>query len=167
MSGSRLPSLAANSGWLGPAALASLSALRRNPGPLMPEPSPLCEREFLPSANQALEDLEVATGKPVTREFHHKVKGRDVVILNTIFPMRNTDGEIDRIGVVHKKHGMRVTNVDCHGVCQLFPRQGQGATVHGKSKRNVLPLELRFTHGNGHVVAGQLPRDNPALCFDF
>lgn len=65
MGGSRLPSLAANSGWLGPAALASLSALRRNPGPLMPEPSPLCEREFLPSANQALADLEEATGKPV------------------------------------------------------------------------------------------------------
>lgn len=65
MGGSRLPSLAANSGWLGPAALAGLSALRRNPGPLMPEPSPLCEREFLPSANQALADLEEATGKPV------------------------------------------------------------------------------------------------------
>ena len=31
----------------------------------MPEPSPLCEREFLPSANQALADLEEATGKPV------------------------------------------------------------------------------------------------------
>ena len=65
MGGSRLPSLVANSGWLGPAALASVSALRRNPGPLMPEPSPLCEREFLPSANQALADLEAATGKPV------------------------------------------------------------------------------------------------------
>jgi hypothetical protein len=31
----------------------------------MPEPSPLSEREFLPSANQALADLEEATGKPV------------------------------------------------------------------------------------------------------
>jgi hypothetical protein len=31
----------------------------------MPEPSSLREREFLPSANQALAELEAATGKPV------------------------------------------------------------------------------------------------------
>ncbi len=31
----------------------------------MPEPSRLREREFLPSANQALAELEAATGKPV------------------------------------------------------------------------------------------------------
>jgi hypothetical protein len=39
--------------------------LRRDPGPLMPEPSRHREREFLPSANQALAELEEATGKPV------------------------------------------------------------------------------------------------------
>ncbi len=40
------------------------------------------------------------TGQPVTREYHHTARGREVVILNTIFPLRNAEGEIDRIGGV-------------------------------------------------------------------
>lgn len=50
-------------------------------------------------SRQAQREL-LATGKPVTREYHHNAKGRDVVILNTIFPLRNAEGEIDRIGGV-------------------------------------------------------------------
>ena len=50
-------------------------------------------------SRQAQREL-LATGRPVTREFNHKAPGRDVVILNTIFPLRNADGEIDRIGGV-------------------------------------------------------------------
>lgn len=50
-------------------------------------------------SRQAQREL-MATGQPVTREYSHKARGRDVVILNTIFPMRNADGEIDRIGGV-------------------------------------------------------------------
>lgn len=37
-------------------------------GPAMPEPSGRVSREFLPSANQALADLQQATGKPVMVE---------------------------------------------------------------------------------------------------
>jgi len=36
------------------------------------------------------------TGRPVTRDHQHQAAGRDVVILNTIFPLRNADGQIDR-----------------------------------------------------------------------
>lgn len=50
-------------------------------------------------SRQAQREL-LETGRPVTREYHHKVKGRDAVILNTIFPLRNASGEIDRIGGV-------------------------------------------------------------------
>ncbi len=50
-------------------------------------------------SRQAQREL-LATGRPVTREYHHKARGRDVVILNTIFPLRNAKGEIDRIGGV-------------------------------------------------------------------
>ena len=50
-------------------------------------------------SRQAQREL-LATGRPVTREYHHQARGRDVVILNTIFPLRNAEGEIDRIGGV-------------------------------------------------------------------
>jgi PAS domain S-box-containing protein len=50
-------------------------------------------------SRQAQREL-LATGRPVTREYHHQARGRDVVILNTIFPLRNADGQIDRIGGV-------------------------------------------------------------------
>jgi PAS domain S-box-containing protein len=50
-------------------------------------------------SRQAQREL-MATGMPVTREYHQTARGRDVVILNTIFPMRNAEGEIDRIGGV-------------------------------------------------------------------
>lgn len=50
-------------------------------------------------SRQAQHEL-LATGLPVTCEYHHKARGRDVVILNTIFPLRDADGQIDRIGGV-------------------------------------------------------------------
>ncbi len=50
-------------------------------------------------SRQAQREL-LATGRQVTREYQHKARGRDVVILNTIFPLRNAAGEIDRIGGV-------------------------------------------------------------------
>ena len=48
-------------------------------------------------ARLAQEEL-LATGQPVTREFHPLVNGREVVILNTIFPIRDDAGTIVRIG---------------------------------------------------------------------
>ena len=50
--------------------------------------------------SRAAQSELLATGRPVTREYHHMVKGREATILNTIFPMRNAEGEIDRIGGV-------------------------------------------------------------------
>lgn len=50
-------------------------------------------------SRQAQREL-LATGRPVTREYQHQARGRDVVILNTIFPLRNAEGDIDRIGGV-------------------------------------------------------------------
>jgi PAS domain S-box-containing protein len=55
--------------------------------------------EGIEVSRQAQREL-LETGRPVTREYHHKARGRDVVILNTIFPLRNAVGEIDRIGGV-------------------------------------------------------------------
>lgn len=50
-------------------------------------------------SRQAQREL-LRTGKPVTREYHHKVGDRVLTMMNTIFPMRNAAGEIDRIGGV-------------------------------------------------------------------
>lgn len=50
-------------------------------------------------SRQAQREL-LDTGLPVTREYHHQARGQSVVILNTIFPLRNPEGEIDRIGGV-------------------------------------------------------------------
>jgi hypothetical protein len=61
----------------------------------------------------------------------------------------------DRQGrhIIDEKDVVRVAHVDRHGAFQFFPRKGQGATVHGKRERNVLPVEFGFTHGNGYIVA--------------
>lgn len=50
-------------------------------------------------SRQAQREL-LETGRPVTREYHHTVKGREAIILNTIFPLYNSEGQIDRIGGV-------------------------------------------------------------------
>jgi PAS domain S-box-containing protein len=50
-------------------------------------------------ARQAQEKL-LATGRPVTQEYHYTVDGRHVKVQNTIFPVKNADGKIVRIGGV-------------------------------------------------------------------
>jgi len=46
-------------------------------------------------SRQAQEEL-LATGKPVTREFH-QTQADNLVLMNTIFPVRDADGRITRI----------------------------------------------------------------------
>ena len=50
-------------------------------------------------ARQAQEKL-LTTGKPVTQEYHYTVDGRQVKVQNTIFPVKNAEGKIVRIGGV-------------------------------------------------------------------
>lgn len=40
----------------------------------------------------------LATGLPVTQEYRRKVRGADVIVLNTIFPIRDSEGRITRLG---------------------------------------------------------------------
>lgn len=48
-------------------------------------------------ARKAQETL-LETGKPVTREFHQAIGGRRITAQNTIFPIRDSEGRIVRIG---------------------------------------------------------------------
>ena len=50
-------------------------------------------------AQQAQQKL-LTTGKPVTQEYHYTVDGRQVKVQNTIFPVKDADGNIVRIGGV-------------------------------------------------------------------
>ncbi len=135
MGGSRLPSLAANSGWIGSAALANLSALRRNPGPLMPEPSPLCEREFLPSANQALADLEEATGKPVM-----VMEAPELGVLATI---RRAGPEEASHLLRIKSGGNRLADYLIVFECRMALRDGPGPQPVVKARRPVREQVIR------------------------
>jgi PAS domain S-box-containing protein len=38
------------------------------------------------------------TGSPVTMEYHRKLEGREITVLNTIFPVKDKDGNITKIG---------------------------------------------------------------------
>ena len=49
------------------------------------------------TADQAQQQL-LATGQPVTQEYRRSVSGRDIVVLNSIFPVRDANGQITRIG---------------------------------------------------------------------
>jgi PAS domain S-box-containing protein len=40
------------------------------------------------------------TGKPVTQQYHYEVDGREVIVLNTMFPVKDAAGRIVRIGGV-------------------------------------------------------------------
>ena len=42
----------------------------------------------------------LASGKPATQEYHYTLDGRDVVVLSTIFPVKDSEGKIFRIGGV-------------------------------------------------------------------
>lgn len=42
----------------------------------------------------------ITSGQPVTQEYHYLVDGRDVTVLNTIFPVKDAEGRIVRIGGV-------------------------------------------------------------------
>ena len=54
------------------------------------------EIEIARAAQQKL----MMTGRQVTQEYHYKVGDRDVVVLNTIFPIKDSKGNIVRIGGV-------------------------------------------------------------------
>ncbi len=47
---------------------------------------------------RAAQDRLLQTGMPVVQEFNYTVAGRDVVVSNTIFPVRDAEGRITRIG---------------------------------------------------------------------
>ncbi|MDP2083629.1 MAG: PAS domain S-box protein [Gemmobacter sp.] len=46
------------------------------------------------------QELLLTTGKPVTQQYHYTVDGRDVIVLNTMFPVTDSQGRIVRIGGV-------------------------------------------------------------------
>lgn len=56
-------------------------------------------KDEVEKAIQAQAEL-LATGEPQTREFQYTVFDRDISMLNTIFPIKNADGKIARIGGV-------------------------------------------------------------------
>ncbi len=51
------------------------------------------------TARQA-QDRLLRTGEPVTQEYHYAVAAREVTVLNTIFPVKDAEGRIFRIGGV-------------------------------------------------------------------
>lgn len=84
----------------------------------MPEPSPRSQREFLPSANQALADLEQATGKPV-------------LVMET--PELRVLATIRRAGPAEASHLLRIKGGDSAVAdyliafeCRMALRQGAG-----------------------------------------
>lgn len=47
---------------------------------------------------RAAQATVLATGQPVTQEYTRQVDGRDIIVMNTIFPIRDGSGAITRIG---------------------------------------------------------------------
>jgi hypothetical protein len=94
----------------------------------MPEPSGGGSREFLPSANQALADLEEATGKPVM-----VVEAPELIVLATIRKAGPEDAShLLRIQGSRDRQADDLIVVEC----RMALRDGPGPRVVLKDKRD-------------------------------
>ena len=84
----------------------------------MPEPTGLRSREFLPSANQALAELEEATGKPVLIV--------DAPELNVLATIRRAGPEDSNLMLRFKGGSNRVADYLIVFQCRMALREGQG-----------------------------------------
>ncbi len=107
----------------------------------MPEPTGRDSREFLPSANQALSEMEEATGKPVMIV--------DAPELNVLATIRRAGPEDSSHVLRIKGSSNRVADYLIVFQCHMALREGQGARAVLRDNPAVREQVDRIVRGHG------------------
>ncbi len=80
--------------------------------------------------------------------------------------LRPKPGEVDGFSVLDEEDEVRIADIDCAGLLQIFPADGHCCRVHGISKGNFVPAEPGQAHIYRRRTAGRCGREQAGAGFD-